>query len=231
MRLLILASLCVCAPALAKTLESSAVAVDKDQSPAYYETHKLKLDENNQILNLVTIYTDKNKKQFARLESDFRKNAFVPTFNFEDTRFGRKDGLEWTNEGKLRIYGQENKNEEVKEKTIELEANMVAGQGLLNFVQHHLESMVKEKKIYDLKYIVPMNQDFYSLRLKLLKYDAETKIAKIRMEFDSWIMRLLTPHIDIEYNVPKKRLLTYKGTSNLLNSEQEPFHVKINYSY
>ena len=51
------------------------------------------------------------------------------------------------------------------------------------------------------------------------------------MEFSSWILRLLAPTLEVDYDRATRRLLRYRGPSNLADASGNNPEVEIAYTY
>jgi hypothetical protein len=71
--------------------------------------------------------------------------------------------------------------------------------------------------------------DQYEFRIRKRKINADT--LYIRLEVDNWLLRLLAPHVDVEYDLKTRHLLRYEGISNLEDTSGKNKKVFITYSY
>jgi hypothetical protein len=78
-----------------------------------------------------------------------------------------------------------------------------------------------------MKLIFPSKLDYYSFRIRPL--DTTENILRLRLEFDSWIIRLFAPHLDITYDKKKRKIVEYFGPSNILTDKGEIQNVYIFY--
>lgn len=215
----------------AKHVEATGTAKAKDGQVTYIEHHKMKYSADGDLLSIQTSYKSSEKKRFGHLHSEFKNHPFIPEHTFVDDRFGRMDRLEWINEREFRLVSRSEKGKKVKESRMKLKNNMISGQGLHNFLFKNIERLKQKNAEIEVKYIIPMNHDYYSLRLKHIKYIAAVDTVVIRMEFSNWFMRLLAPSIDLHYGVNDRKLLKYVGTSNLLDQSKKQQKIQIDYAY
>ena len=125
---------------------------------------------------------------------------------------------------------REGKDKKIEKQSFKKLPNMVAGQGLHNFLRENLSKFTSDSNHKDLvKFLVPLNKDYYNFRIRTK--ESNTKQTTFRIEPESWIFRLIAPHIDVTYENSSKRLLRYEGPSNLLDVKDEKMNVTINYSY
>ena len=53
----------------------------------------------------------------------------------------------------------------------------------------------------------------------------------IRIELDNWFLRLFTPHLEAEFDLASRRLLTYRGFSMISDLSGKTLKVKVTYDY
>lgn len=217
--------------------ESKEKRTEKSIGRAYNEQGRLLYIENhqstfsgNQLTNLKTSYSKpESKKEFGSINSDFSKNPFVPTYQFKDERFGRYASIKWS-DGKIISTARENSKEKETIKQFDPTKKTVTGQGLHNFLISNISEFQKNPKLKEeIIFLIPMNQDSYSFRIKVKELKEDT--IQFRVEADSWLFRIVAPHIDVTYDLKSKRLLIYEGPSNLLTDDQKKSKVRIKYKY
>jgi hypothetical protein len=73
---------------------------------------------------------------------------------------------------------------------------------------------------------------YYTFRIRRLgsatfKPDAVT----FALEADNWLLRLLAPKLEVQYDLTTRRLISYRGPSNLLSDNRTVQNVTITYRY
>jgi len=230
MNFLITISLFFSLPLLANDLKYSlGKAYNKDGKVVYIETHEY-TDNNGTIKQLKTSYFKTDKKFFAELLSDFTISPYLPEYTFRDERFGRIDRTEWnTSKDSLMTFTKEDSEAEEKSKAFKPKENLITGQGLHAYLYRNLDKLIKKEDGTKIEYLIPKNQDKYNFKIKTLKHNqAENKVT-FRVEMNSWLLRLVAPHIDITYDTKTKDLLVFEGPSNLLTDDKDGQNVKIIY--
>ena len=216
---------------IAKEVEYSVgIARDSSDKVMYIEKHtSLFSDKDLKILR--TDYYDPQKKEFGFFETDYSKNPYVPGYEFRDKRNNRFVKVQ-VKKNEVHTVFKTGKDQKKESKNYQLLENMVAGQGLHNFLRKNIRRFIEDEKYKDsVKFLIPMNRDFYNFRIRVKKRDLSQKVIKLRIEADSWFFRLLAPHIDITYDTEKLRMVRYEGPSNLLSSQGEKMKVDITYRY
>lgn len=175
----------------------------------YTEEHKA-IYKAGVVVRSTNDYFDPNGKKIAELNSDYSKSQTMPVYQFKDLRTGRYEGLRYTQQG-YQIYKKSGDNKKEEVSALKSTSGMFAGQGWHYYLRSRLTNLNKDP--LKMKLVFPGKLDYYSFQIRTLGNDQET--IKLRLEFDSWIIRLVAPHLDLTYNKSKKKLVYYHGPSNL----------------
>ncbi|HYQ92066.1 MAG TPA: hypothetical protein VES89_08315 [Candidatus Competibacteraceae bacterium] len=215
--------------AIAPQVETFQGIARNDQGAiVYLETHQL-VYENGRLRRNQTRYLDPKGVEFAALVSDFASNPYVPNYRFSDRRFGREDGARLSR-NEIQVYGQESGDAPRREAIVALGPNTITGQGLHAFIRDHLEELARGE-VKKVDFLVPLDETSYSLRIAKAPLPAKPGVLVLRIESDNWLARLVVPRLEVEYELATKRLLSYKGMSNLLNQDRDLQNVVITYRY
>ncbi|MEO0335250.1 MAG: hypothetical protein AAF202_02585 [Pseudomonadota bacterium] len=220
----------------------SGIAVPYDQKErmigkAYWksDTKKLAYVEEHtffylgqQRVKVETVYKWPTGEKFADFVSDYTKHPYIPAYRFRDRRYGRVEGLEWLDSGKVRVYGRKYHDHEMKSAEIDPPAPGFAGQGLNFFIVDNFLKLSSRNEPLEVGFVVPIAQKSYGFRIKT-RGEPDGKVVKFRAEIDNWFIRLFAPSIDVLYDAEKKVLLEYRGPSNLLNNNKDIKPVVIKY--
>lgn len=235
----VLASVGILMAAIPRPLWAAAVnAVETFQGVArnergeivYIEEHRLRY-QNGQIKQNDTRYLDAEGKEFAALTSKFTTHPYVPTYDFQDKRFGREDGTR-VEDDVVRVYGRKDQAASKTDGSIKLTDNMITGQGLHFFLRDHLEEFSREGVVKTVKFLIPLEGDYYTFRIRPInKPEAAPGTLSLLIEIDNVLLRLFAPRLEVQYDVATKRLLSYEGASNLLTGDESVQNVMITYRY
>lgn len=77
----------------------------------------------------------------------------------------------------------------------------------------------------------PLASEVYSFRIRQTDMNTSTDTVALRIDIDSWFLRLFTPYLEVEYDLRNVHLLRYRGPSNLLRPDREAQIVTIEYRY
>jgi hypothetical protein len=205
------------------------VARDERGEIAYTEEHRMIYQDGRPQRN-ETRYRDVQGQEIAVLKSNFTTHPYVPSYSFEDRRFGRQDGT-FVDGAWVKIYGRTDQNAPVQQERVRLEENMVTGQGLHLYLRDHMEQLSKSDDIRQVRFLVPLEGRDFMFRIRRLNLPGDPGTVGFTIEADSWLLRLVAPTLEVRYDRETRRLLSYRGASNLLNADQGVQNVTITYRY
>lgn len=196
----------------------------------YVEKHTSEFDENNSLQRLETRYFD-GDTNFGYFKTDYTRNSYLPSYEFKDMRRHRQVNVT-VKEGVVYSTIRMGKDAEPKSKTYPMKTNLIAGQGLHNYLRDHVDEFsTNPDRVDKIDFLIPLNEDSYSFRIRVKNLDKEKNTITYRVEADSWLMRMVAPDIDVTYNSKTRQLLIYDGPSNLLSPEGDKMDVVITYDY
>ena len=205
------------------------IARDDRGEIAYTEEHRM-IYENGRPQRNETRYRDAKGDEIAVLKSNFTTHPYVPSYSFEDRRFGRQDGT-FVDGNWVKIYGRADQNAPVQQDQIRLENDMVTGQGLHVYLRDHLDELAEGDAIRQVRFLVPLEGRDFVFRIRRLNAPGAPDVAAFNIEADSWLLRLFAPTLEVRYDRATRRLLSYRGASNLLGAGRNVQNVTITYRY
>ncbi len=212
-------------PALAQTPEVEryeGVARAPSGKVLYRERHEV-TQSDSRPLRAVTTYLDGTGKEIGRLESDFSKSPYAPSYRFADKRSGTTEAAVVSGSTvKLRYRGSQ------KELQVDPGETLIVGQGLHHFVRLNLERLAK--KTTAVRFAIPSRLDTYGFRVRPLP-SPRAGVVRLRIELDSVVLRQLAPDLEVDYELTTRRLLRYRGVSNLEAADGSTQDVVIQYTY
>ena len=188
-----------------------------------YREHHEVTESGGVPVRALTVYYDRTKKEIGRLSSDFRQSAYAPSYRFTDERTGKEESAT-VGRGSVQLaYRGEQKTLAVPDGP-----TLVVGQGLHHFARMNLARLARET--VTVRFAVPSRLDTYAFRIRPLAAPAPG-VVRLRIEIDNWLMRQLAPNLEVDYEVATRRLLRYRGVSNLESADGSTQKVVIRYSY
>jgi hypothetical protein len=183
----------------------------------YTESHWT-TSENNVLKNRTVVYRCADGTAFARKEINYARSALAPAFSFIDTRFNYQEGLRWQNDQpELWII----RNGQKQQKLLSNSDTLVADAGFDVFIKKHWPALTASRR-QTLQFAVPSRLTSYGFNLQRINSLAFNKepAQSFKLGLDSWL-GLIAPNIEITYSQNTKRLLRFKGLSNILNDQGE----------
>jgi len=188
----------------------------------YRERHEV-TENGLKPLRAVTVYYDRTGREIGRLDSDFSKSPYAPNYRFTDRRTGKTEGAEVVG-SKVRLRYQR----EQKDLTIDAGETLIVGQGLHHYVRLNLQKLARSEATVE--FAIPSRLDTYRFRLRPLSSPAPG-VVRLRIEISNFILRQLAPSIDVDYELSTRRLVRYRGVSNLDDKDGSTQDVVIQYRY
>ncbi len=201
------------------------VARSKAGAFVYKESHEVEY-RGARPQRSVTRYFDGAGKKIAELVSDYRKDPYAPDYQFRDARGTTTEAAELTLDGIRLRYGSETKLLGRKEQGAK---PMVLGQGLHQLVQARVEALAQGEKLV-VRFAIPSRLDSYLFRIERLAA-SDARVVRLQIRIDNRLLSLIAPTLEVDYEPGTRRLLAYRGVSNLSGPDGKPMQVTIRYSY
>lgn len=217
--------LVVCATA-AWAEESAYVGEARDEKGAlvYTENH-LTRSAGGVTTGSVTEYRDPAGSLIASLRSDYSRSVAMPTYVFEDLRRNYREGLRWQ-DGQYLIFHQTGS---APEKTAPLRSDrgVFSCQGWHYYLVNNLGLL--ESDNITLNLVLPSELRPHSFVVKKLASDESRVAAELSLK--NWLLRSFAPKLRLEYDRVNRRLVEFRGVSNILTSAGDRQEVTIRYVY
>jgi hypothetical protein len=190
--------------------------------PSYVETHEVRLSGGS-VTSAETRYSRADGRAIARLLSEYAPGSFAPDYEFQDLRTGAREAVRRAGDGVRLVDGDRAKVLPLPE-----DLPLVAGQGLDRYARAHLEELAGGE-VLRVSLALPGRLDTFGFQLSGER--VENGRIRVRFEPSSFILRLLAPSLEGEYDPATRRLLRYVGMSNVAGEDGSPQQVEISYSY
>lgn len=192
----------------------------------YFERHTISRGEDNLTKMIRADYLTKDEKIFASMISNFTEDSFLPEINFQDSRFSISETQVYDKKQKKLVFSRTEKNRETQRKEIAVIENMVSGQGFNNFLVSNFDFLVK--KAIQFNFVVLSKMDFYRFEI-VSGENAKTDERSFSLSAGNFLFRMFLHPIEVTYDINSKRLLRYKGLSNILSDSGKSQEVLIIY--
>jgi hypothetical protein len=202
----------------------SGVARGRDGSVLYVEEHEVGR-RGERVTDAVTTYRDPSGAVLAVLRSDYAADPWAPSYRFEDRRTGRVETVETGPEGATLEAGG---RRVMLARPAPGRPPLVGGQGLDRLVRARLDALRTGEQV-TVAFAIPSRHDAFEFRVRALPATGSGGPVRIRVEVSSWFLRLLAPSMDCDYDPVTRRLLRYRGPSNLEGPGGSRWDVEITY--
>ncbi len=209
-------------------------AIDNETGKvAYIEKHSVEY-EGERVKKVTTIYTDPSGNEIGRLISEFKENFHLPNSQFIDKRTGYKEITELQEIGGEKRFHIKTISKRGKEKkrNLEIDDNLVCGQGYHNYIIENLDKFkVGEKR--ELKFILPSMRDYFTFDLTYLgaldKNNPDE--VSLRLDITNFILRMFADKIQVTYSLKEKKLIKYVGLTNITNDDDDQYDATLTYKF
>lgn len=180
----------------------------------YVETHAI-ADAGGAREKRVVMYRCRADSQpFARKLLEYGSERTVPGFDFDDARSGFAEGLRRDSRG-LTVFARAGAHAPMVAEPLVSSGDLVADAGFDEFVRERWDSL-ERGTVSKVSFVVPSLGDSVSFRVRKV---GETAIdgdaaSVIRMSMAGPLGWFL-PDIDVTYRIRDRRLLRYRGTTNI----------------
>lgn len=197
----------------------------------YTEQHEVQVDDNGRILGARTRYLSASGRAIAELESNFRESLTVPEHRITDYRTGNVQGLR-REKGRLVLFDRDPGEPERTRIISESDGAgriLVACQGLNYYLLGNPVAFDRSGQL-PLRFLIPGKLDYFDFTLEKVR---ETEDGRVDYEIaiQNWFLRLFAPKLYVTYDRVAKRIVKYRGLSNITDENGQPQNVTIDYTY
>jgi hypothetical protein len=190
----------------------------------YKEKHSV-TREGGPVMTSLTEYFSPAGQLIATMESDYSRNLSMPTYVFEDLRRGYREGLRQENEEY--IIFKKNKDGEEETQTITNTEDVFSCQGWHYYLVNNLA--VLERENVELNLILPSELKAFPFEIQRVRSEGDRVEAVLKL--NHWLFRYFAPTLQLVYDSKSRKLVEYRGISNLFDSEGNRQDVSIVYKY
>lgn len=177
----------------------------------YTESHWSRF-ENNLLSERTVLYRCADGTPFARKVISYAPSRLAPAFDFKDARLDYREGLRWKN-GRASVWFDG--SDGYKEQQLQSAPDLVADAGFDGFIRSRWPQLLGDRR-EQLQFAVPSRLDSYGFHLQRVgpAVYREQAAQTFRLGLDGWL-GLVAPDIEVTYGSTSKRLLRFKGLSNI----------------
>lgn len=196
-----------------------------DEKVLYREQHSLIMNAG-QPVERTTLYYDADNTLFAEKNNRYGTQAATPDFILTDDRYGysesmEQDGTRW------RVEYKEPK--ESGEKTLSKpDYTPVIDAGFDEFVRANWDKLLRDDTV-NFSFAVPSRLEWIDFRL--IPKSKKDGVLQVEMRLKSRFIAWLLAPVFLSYDIESKRLVTYRGLTNIRDANGEGIQAEIRYTY
>ena len=181
--------------------------------------------KGDRVITSLTEYISPADQLIATMESDYSRNLSMPTYVFEDLRRGYREGLRDEN-GEYIIFKKTKDGDEEREAITNTE-DVFSCQGWHYYLVNN--PAVLERENVELNLILPSELKAFPFEIQRVRSEGDRVEAVL--ELNHWLFRYFAPTLQLVYDSKSRKLVEYRGISNILDSEGNRQDVRIVYKY
>ncbi|NBY52327.1 MAG: hypothetical protein EBQ53_01255 [Betaproteobacteria bacterium] len=217
--------------AMAESVRFYGYATDLDSGKYLYtELHEQQV-ESGQVQTATITYFDASGRQVSKKTLDYRQNRTIPLFREEIPDQGYVEGIRAVSAGSLDLLKITREKGDQSRPLAIPKGVVAADSGFNHLIQDNLPKLLAGETV-QFHLVVAGKLDAYHFRAKRVG-DASFEgapAALLRVEPDS-LLRLLVDPLDLVYDPVSRRLLEYRGVSNILDPATSKVYKRVRISY
>jgi hypothetical protein len=212
--------------------EGHAYDID-NQDLLYVEHHTVYLDGEGNYLSQQVEYKDPKGVLLVLKTLEYGNRAFLPSMSFQDKR--NNHGFEATAAAE-HVFLERDSGSSLDRFEVELSSSMtpVLDAGFDRLLAKNWDAL-RSGEVLEFDFFAPTRASMIGFRLSEMASDDKTS-ARFKIEPSTWLIRLLVDPIILDYDAESRRLVRYKGITNIPRSEgnlvlDENYRAEIVYKY
>jgi hypothetical protein len=196
----------------------------------YKEFHEERY-AGDKISESITDYKNLQNKLLSQRVMIFKDDLTKPKFELKDFRSGYIEGSEVLSNNNVKVYTRKDNKSELEEKVLNPEEPFVIDGGLTYFFLQNWNRLMNNE-IVEFNFIAPAKLDYFRFRVSknsILNVGGHPGL-QLKLEINSFILRAFVDPVYITYDLETKKILNYKGISNINNEQGKSYSVQIDYT-
>lgn len=201
--------------ALDDTLRFYGYAFDRQTNRYLYtEVHEQKIVADQWVSGSISYYAPDGKR-IGLKTLDFSVDPYIPLYDYQLPAAGHREGI--TQIGSEVMLSKTDKAGKMKTASVAKKDPIAADSGFDNFLRAHFSELMAGKTV-PFTFIAAGNLDSYKFRAKRIEdttFAGKTAV-RFRVEPNS-LLRIVAPDMTVTYDPDRRRLLEYRGPSNVID--------------
>lgn len=180
----------------------------------YTEAHEQRIVDGRWLGGSIAYY-GRDGTQIAYKTLDFGSDPFVPVYRLDLRYSGYWESITGLTPGRIEMSRRDGAKAEVETASIGRPARVAADSGFHVFLREHFAELQAGKTV-SFVFAVAGKLDSFKFRAKKVgdaSFEGKPAV-KLRVEADS-LLRLVAPELELLYDPGERKLLEYRGVSNL----------------
>jgi hypothetical protein len=196
----------------------------------YTENHTEHYEDGKHAFSIVS-YRDPKGEEMVRKRIVFRKSRSAPTFRAVDYRTGYLEAAMPAEDG-YRLTCRPIRSSETESTVVDIPEPAVIDGGFDYFIRDNWDDLVAGKNL-TLYFAVVHRLDYakFSLRKVGRVMRQGVRCVQFRLRVTGLLARLFVDPIDVAYDLEHKRLIEYKGVSNIHDDTGTCYDARIVFTY
>jgi len=196
--------------------------------PLYIETHAVADAGSAREKRVVLYRCSPDSAPFARKLLEYGSERTVPGFDFDDARSGFAEGLTRDSRG-LTVFARAGAHAPVVVEPLISPGELVADAGFDEFVRERWDSL-ERGTVSKVPFVVPSLGDSVSFRVrKAGETNIDGDVASIIRLSLAGPLGWFLPDIDVSYRKRDRRLMRYRGTTNIRDAAGKLLKAQIDF--
>ena len=192
----------------------------------YTEVHQQQLSGDRWTSGSIRYYAPDGKELGAKT-LDFAADPFVPTYDYQLPALGYREGITAVGQ---QIAMRKTADGKTRTASISNTPPIAADSGFHTFLRAHFQELLDGKTVA-FTFVAAGNLDSFKFRAKRIDdtmFEGR-KAVRFKVEANS-LLRLVAPELYLTYDPEERRLLEYRGPSNVIDPERaEAYKARIVY--
>jgi hypothetical protein len=165
---------------------------------------------------------------FARKQLDYASDRLAPAFEFEDARSGFSEGLRRDARG-LEVFERAGANARLRSEMLSRAGALVADAGFDEYVRDRWDQLLKGGSA-EVPFLVPSRLDSVNFKVrKVADATIDGEAASVFRLSVAGPLGWFLPDIDVSYRTRDKRLMRYRGITNIRDAGGQMLSAQIDF--
>lgn len=193
----------------------------------YTEVHSPVFEAGREVSSTIAYFAPDGRK-IGHKTLDYRTDPYVPKFRLDLTEEGYAEAITANGE-RIELLKVSGKNKPEVRKSTARKGLTAADSGFNHLVQDKLPELLMGKEV-SFRFVVAGELDSFQFKINQVgegTFEGRPAV-KLLVQADS-LLRFVAPDLKLMYDPVSKRLLEYKGVSNLHDSSGKAYNARIVY--